>query len=159
MIVLPSFFSSQVEVTTFIPDKTRKVAVFLGLFLTFIDKISPLSPIKGETEDIPPHNSITLSLFHSSVLAKIGNEGKMTKNKIKKIFHIFIILFVLNTLPAMYSITRNIAFIIGLVVLVSSCSTEPKPNPNLEGSVQDFDVCVRKQKAKGLSTDKCWDML
>ncbi len=59
----------------------------------------------------------------------------------------------------MYSITRNIAFIFGLVVLVSSCSTEPKPNPNLEGSVQDFDVCVRKQKAKGLSTDKCWDML
>ena len=34
-----------------------------------------------------------------------------------------------------------------------------KPNPNLEGSVQDFDVCVWKQKAKGLSTDKCWDML
>ena len=53
----------------------------------------------------------------------------------------------------MYSITRNIAFIFGLVVLISSCSTEPKPNPNLEGSVQDFDVCVRKQKAKGLSTD------
>ena len=127
MKVLPSFFSSQVEVTTFIPDKTRKVAVFLGLFLTFIDKISPLSPIKGETEDIPPHNAI--------------------------------ILFVLNTLPAMCSITRNIAFIFGLVVLISSCSTEPKPNPNLEGSVQDFDVCVRKQKAKGLSTDKCWDML
>ena len=86
MKVPPSFFSSQVEVTTFIPYKTRKVAVFLGLFLTFIDKISPLSPIKGETEDIPPHNSITLSLFHSSVLAKEGNEGKMTKNKIKRFF-------------------------------------------------------------------------
>ena len=37
--------------------------------------------------------------------------------------------------------------------------SEPKRNPNLEGSVQDFDVCVKKQKRKGLSTDKCWDML
>ena len=25
--------------------------------------------------------------------------------------------------------------------------------------IQDFDVCVKKQKAKGLSTDKCWDAL
>ena len=38
-------------------------------------------------------------------------------------------------------------------------NSEPKRNPNLEGTVQDFDVCVKKQKRKGLSTDKCWDML
>ena len=64
-----------------------------------------------------------------------------------------------NRISKLNILSEDIALIFGLVVLVSSCSTEPKPNPNLEGSVQDFDVCVRKQKAKGLSTDKCWDML
>tara|TARA_A100001035_G_C27313242_1_gene290708 strand:- start:280 stop:459 length:180 start_codon:yes stop_codon:yes gene_type:complete len=59
----------------------------------------------------------------------------------------------------MFSLNKTIAlsFVFGL--LISSCSSEPKRNPNLEGTVQDFDVCVKKQKAKGLSTDKCWDML
>ena len=52
-----------------------------------------------------------------------------------------------------------------LVAIIGGCAAflnqeyEPKRNPNLEGTVQDFDVCVKKQKAKGLSTDKCWDML
>ena len=59
----------------------------------------------------------------------------------------------------MFSTTKTIAFSFAVGLLVSSCSSEPKPNPNLEGSFQDFDVCVRKQKAKGLSTEKCWDML
>ena len=59
----------------------------------------------------------------------------------------------------MFSATKTIAFSFAVGLLVSSCSNEPKRNPNLEGTVQDFDVCVKKQKAKGLSTDKCWDML
>ena len=52
-----------------------------------------------------------------------------------------------------------------LVAIIGGCAAflnqeyEPKRNPNLEGSVQDFDVCVKKQKRAGLSTDKCWDML
>jgi len=54
---------------------------------------------------------------------------------------------------------------VGLVVIIGGCAAilnqeyEPKRNPNLEGTVQDFDVCVKKQKRAGLSTDKCWDML
>tara|TARA_Y100000589_G_C26718359_1_gene452748 strand:+ start:45 stop:380 length:336 start_codon:yes stop_codon:yes gene_type:complete len=37
----------------------------------------------------------------------------------------------------MYSITRNIAFIFGLVVLLSSCSSNPKPTQSQKGSAQD----------------------
>ena len=59
----------------------------------------------------------------------------------------------------MFSATKTIAFSFAVGLLISSFSNEPKRNPNLEGTVQDFDVCVKKQKAKGLSTDKCWDML
>ena len=49
--------------------------------------------------------------------------------------------------------------IAGGCVAILNYEYEPKRNPNLEGTVQDFDVCVKKQKRKGLSTDKCWDML
>ena len=60
----------------------------------------------------------------------------------------------------------QLAFVfVGLIAIIGGCVAifnqeyEPKRNPNLEGSVQDFDVCVKKQKRAGLSTDKCWDML
>ena len=48
-----------------------------------IDKISPLSPIKGETEDIPPHNSTTFFLFQSFDSAKADSGGKIRISKIK----------------------------------------------------------------------------
>ena len=157
--VLPLSFSSQVEVTTITPDKTLKVAVFLGFLFTFIDKISPLSPINGETEDIPPHNSTTFFLFQSFDSARADNEGKVRISKIKSFFIFHRIIFLSDIVSIMFSTTKTIAFGFAVGLLVSSCSSEPKRNPNLEGSVQDFDVCVKKQKAKGLSTDKCWDML
>ncbi len=51
-----------------------------------------------------------------------------------------------------------VGFIGGCVATIHNAN-KPKRNPNLEGTVQDFDLCVKQQKAKGLSTDKCWDML
>ena len=52
-----------------------------------------------------------------------------------------------------------------LVAIIGVCAAflnqeyEPKRNKNYTPEIQDFDVCVKKQKAKGLSTDKCWDAL
>ena len=45
--------------------------------------------------------------------------------------------------------------IIGGCVAIFNQQYEPKRNPNSEGSVQDFDLCVKKQKRAELSTDKC----
>ena len=67
-----------------------------------------------------------------------------------------------------YDAQRNLGlgvFAVFLVGIIGGCVAffnkeyEPTRNPYLEGTVQDFDVCVKKQKRKGLSTDKCWDML
>ena len=52
-----------------------------------------------------------------------------------------------------------ITIIIGGCVAVFNSGNEPKRNKYYTPEIQDFDVCVKKQKAKGLSTDKCWDAL
>ena len=59
----------------------------------------------------------------------------------------------------MFSATKTIVFSFAVGLLISSCSNEPKRNKYYTPEIQDFDVCVKKQKAKGLSTDKCWDAL
>tara|TARA_A100001011_G_scaffold276017_1_gene285673 strand:+ start:252 stop:497 length:246 start_codon:yes stop_codon:yes gene_type:complete len=61
----------------------------------------------------------------------------------------------------MISKTRTFILSFALGVLISSCNYEyePKKNKNLSPEIQDFDVCVKKQKIKGLSTDRCWDTL
>ena len=52
-----------------------------------------------------------------------------------------------------------LAAIIGGCVAIFNSGNEPKRNKYYTPEIQDFDVCVKKQKAKGLSTDKCWDAL
>ena len=49
--------------------------------------------------------------------------------------------------------------LIGGCVAFLNQEYEPKRNKYYTPEIQDFDVCVKKQKAKGLSTDKCWDAL
>ena len=56
----------------------------------------------------------------------------------------------------MYLKPQNIAFIFGLVLISSSCSSPPEPEPE---PVKEFDVCYKMQKSQGLPTDKCWDLL
>ncbi len=55
--------------------------------------------------------------------------------------------------------TLVLAAIIGGCVAIFNSGNEPKRNKYYTPEIQDFDVCVKKQKAKGLSTDKCWDAL
>ena len=45
------------------------------------------------------------------------------------------------------------------VLLISLFDSYEPNNPNLSPGINEFDRCVKRQKAKGLSTDSCWNNL
>ena len=49
--------------------------------------------------------------------------------------------------------------LLGGAVLISLFDGYKPNNPNLSPGVNEFDRCVKRQKAKGLSTDSCWNNL